>query len=51
MLNKLKQIVELTGFNLSDQLAYSHSRVYKPEPPLGFVPRTDPNFYFLQKKF
>jgi hypothetical protein len=22
-----------------------------PEPPLGFVRRSDPNFYFLSRKF
>jgi hypothetical protein len=22
-----------------------------PEPPLGFIPRSDPNFYFLSRKF
>ncbi|MDB5178079.1 MAG: hypothetical protein JWN01_22 [Patescibacteria group bacterium] len=22
-----------------------------PEPPIGFVPRSDPNFYFLSRKF
>ena len=22
-----------------------------PEPPLGFVRRSDPNFYFLHRKF
>jgi hypothetical protein len=22
-----------------------------PEPPMGFVPRSDPNYYFLARKF
>jgi hypothetical protein len=26
-----------------------HNRV--PETPIGFVPRSDPNFYFLSRKF
>lgn len=24
--------------------------VYQPEPPIGFVPRSDPNFYFLNRR-
>ncbi|HSX48401.1 MAG TPA: hypothetical protein VLF41_02785 [Candidatus Nanoarchaeia archaeon] len=25
-------------------------KAFRPEPPLGFVPRTDPNFYFLSRR-
>lgn len=49
MLHKIKQIIEQVSAVNKPQ--YVYSRVYRPEPPLGFVPRTDPNFYFLQKKF
>lgn len=24
--------------------------VYQPEPPMGFVRRSDPNFYYLQRR-
>ena len=24
---------------------------FNPEPPPGFVPRSDPNFYFLARKY
>ena len=51
MLNKLKQIVVLAGVNSAGREVYIPHRTYKPEPPLGFVSRKDPNFYFLQKKF
>lgn len=27
-----------------------YSSVYQPEPPLGFIKRSDPNFYFLSRR-
>ncbi len=24
--------------------------IYQPEPPIGFVPRSDPNFFYLSRR-
>ena len=32
--------------------SYRPKPIYRtPEPPLGFISRSDPNFYFLARKF
>jgi hypothetical protein len=47
MVNRIKQII---GFGAPARRAYSYAHVTRPEPPLGFVSRSDPNFYFLSKR-
>jgi hypothetical protein len=49
VLNKLKQIIALTA-QPAKRPNYSYARIAQPEPPLGFVPRSDPNYYFLRNR-
>jgi hypothetical protein len=50
MLNKIKQIIGQDGSQQSSRRYSYAARTFRPEQPLGFVPRTDPNFYFLSKR-
>jgi hypothetical protein len=44
---------KLIGYilGLKDEESYGRVLCRVPEPPMGFVPRSDPNFYFLARKF
>lgn len=51
----MRRIIETT---LDTILARQRRPIYRPralsrvpELPIGFVPRSDPNFYFLSRKF
>jgi hypothetical protein len=48
VLNKLKQSIKLGERNQGEP--YKMGKEYQPSPPVGFVPRTDPNFYFLSRR-
>ncbi|HSX01603.1 MAG TPA: hypothetical protein VLF67_05160 [Candidatus Saccharimonas sp.] len=41
----------LLGVRRRPWVPYSRAMYRVPEPPLGFVRRSDPNFYFLARKF
>ncbi len=48
----MRRIIE-TLFVRSSRRPVYRARVMSrvPQPPIGFVPRSDPNFYFLARKF
>lgn len=49
----LENILSETIFSRSARRPIYRPRVINrvPELPIGFVPRSDPNFYFLSRKF
>lgn len=49
----MKQMVQslLKGRRRSASLSRYEQIRFVPEPPPGFVRRSDPNFYFLARKF
>lgn len=47
MLYKLKQKLDIVVNR--PQPVRIRVNVIRPEPPLGFVPRSDPNYYFLAR--
>jgi hypothetical protein len=49
MINKIKQIAGISEGAQTTSRSFSE-KVYRPERPLGFVSRTDPNFYFYSKR-
>ena len=40
----------LKGDEAASRRPQPSRNVYQPQPPLGFIRRTDPNFYFLTRR-
>jgi hypothetical protein len=49
MIMKLRTVLGLQGSTNQSRVS-PRLKVYQPEPPIGFVRRSDPNFYFLGKR-
>lgn len=48
----IKQLANFIVRRPSKRYTYTAPQVrYAPEPPPGFVRRSDPNFYFLARKY
>lgn len=46
----MTRILEIFFHQSNRRLEY-HGTCRHPQPPLGFVRRSDPNFYFLMRKY
>jgi hypothetical protein len=47
----IRLIQSLLGYREPQAMYRSPQARFAPEPPPGFVRRSDPNFYFLARKF
>lgn len=48
MLQKIKK--SLVASSADPRPSFNHARRFQPEPPPGFVRRSDPNYYFLARR-